>query len=197
MTKHKQQRLDKATDKIVQKPNKDSVPLGIKVISLLFLGIMLLSLISFALLYSPNQSGGNVNEEGIPENLPLQEIQQEGQTYWVAVKNYEVFVFQQPPSTYEALEDMRNVATRLNNMSEVQIYQTNQFNDSNALYLIEKYLGASNIAYSRAQNQSCTQSTLYLKSDTDTSPEGECMVVSAEEGEEIIKVEAILYNLLQ
>ncbi len=194
MTKHQEKKLDKATDKLLKKKEPtQQTPLKIKIISIAFLLIMVLSLVSFALLQSPNsQTAGNVNEQGVPENLAFQAIQSQGQEFWVAVKNYEVFQFQEP-TLYQSQEDMQAVSNQLSQQSSVEIYQTQNFTDSNALYNLEKYLGASNIAYTRVQNQTCSESTIYLKMDSNEMPNGNCMVVSAEPGEEQIKVEALLY----
>ena len=196
MTKNQEKKLDKATDKIVKKPNKDSVPMSIKIVSIIFLLIMVLSLVSFGLLYAPNNSS-NVNEQGVPENLAFQEIQQQGQTYRVAVKNHEVFIFDQGASTYESIDGAQSIAQQLQNQSQVQIYQTNNFNNSNALYELEKYLSAAQIQHSRINQTQCTSSTIYLKSDTDPQPQGSCMSISAEQGEQLIQVRAVLYHLLK
>lgn len=194
MTKHQEKRLEKATDKILKKKEPtQQTPLKIKIISIAFLLIMVFSLGSFALLQSPNsQTGGNVNEQGVPENLPFQSMESQGQQFWVAVKNYEVFQFQEP-TLYQSQEDMQAVSNQLSQQSSVEIYQSQNFTDSNALYNLEKYLSASNIAYTRVQNQTCEESTIYLKMDSENNPSGNCMIISAEPGEEQIKVEALLY----
>lgn len=200
MSKHKEKKLEKATDKVINKPDKDQVPMGIKVISLLILGIMLLSLVSFAFLQSPPQSqdqmGNNVNEEGIPESLEFQEIEtQQGESTWAAIKNYEVFEFQNP-EVYRPQEDMEQVADQLNTLQQVEIYQSPEFENSNALYLLEKYLSASNIENTRVEEQQCNENTIYLTNKQEDLPQG-CMVISAEEGEEETRVEAVLYHSFQ
>lgn len=153
-------------------------------VAIFLLLIMVFSVVGFAMLGTGVDNDGNVNEQGIPEYLPFQQLSQEGQTFWAAVINYELFVFETIEG-YDQREDLAQAANSIKQFDSVNLVLDENFTDDNFPYLIEqKFSNAFEIPVSRSQEAQCGEGTVILTNNENHSFDGSCLVIQSDEGEE-------------
>lgn len=162
----KKQSTVKKKEQEEQKKKKSLLVMGLIIIFL-----MVSSLLAFAL-NSGTQTGAATGEE-MPANLELQQVQYEGQTVWVAIKNEEQFVFE-GVSQFEGREDLEALVNQMASQSSVDLYIEPGYSNGDAIFLIEKSLSALDIPTQRISEMSCNSNTIVIT--TNQEVEGECMV---------------------
>ena len=106
-----------------------------KIFSIFLLLLMVLSVFSYALLFSNNSYHGN------NQNVPFGQIFQNSQTgelIYGAVLNGETFIFQNI-SGFETREDLREISNSIKNENSISIYVSNS-SESSSIFLVEKTL---------------------------------------------------------
>ncbi len=162
--------------------------------SVIILVIMVLSIGGFAMMSSGgfNQSYGS---DGMPENFPMQVVEYEGNTYYVAVKNSEQFVFT-PAGVEQFKTDLiaTGIADKILKSSDLKISTFGNFSSPDANYALEKVLRGLKIPFEYVENSSCVNNTLIL---TNTKLEGDCIQVISSNDEAYEKLTAISYHLVK
>jgi len=161
-------------------------------ISLFIMAIMLLSIVGFAMMNS-NQSVST--EDGtIPKELEFKQVEQDGQIFWVAIKNYEIFIFETIDG-YDARVDMQDLANQIKSKKEIKIYVDNDFESSDAIFMVDKVLNGLQITSEKVQTKTCDENTLVLTNNK--SFEGNCMKFISNKGEEYKDINILVYHLVQ
>lgn len=163
--------------------------------SMFILVIMVLSLGGFAFMSGGPGMTNEGGENNLPENLPLKKVENEGQVFWVAIKNSEVFYFMSIDG-YEEEEEKKNLAEKIKNKESLDIYVHDSFKSSDALYLIEKALNGLEISHNIVEEKSCNENTLVLTTNENIS-EGSCLKFVASSGEETKDAEILTYHLVK
>lgn len=174
-----------------QKKNEEKRP---KVAALILLVIMLFSVAGFALMGVPFNS--QTDASGNPQFLSLQEINYEGQTYWVAIEDGEQFVYESIEG-FDQRTDLAQLATSLKEKESVQIYVDESFTNSNARFLTDKALRAFNIEHNQVQDSECTNNKLiFTNPENEDLYQGECLVFSATNEEALREAEIVTYHFI-
>lgn len=187
MAKEKNNKIDKKKKNQSNKKydaSGDEVNKTARYVAIFLLLIMVFSVVGFAMLGTGVDNEGNVNEQGIPEFLAFQQLSQEGQTFWAAVINYELFVFETIEG-YDQREDLAQAANTIKQFDSVNLVLDENFTDDNFPYLIEqKFSNAFEIPVSRSQEAQCGEGTVILTNNENHSFDGNCLVIQSNEGEE-------------
>jgi hypothetical protein len=162
--------------------------------SIVILVIMIASIGGFAMMTGGPQTSGDGNN-GLPENLPLQKVENEGQVFWIAIKNSEVFYFMSIDG-YDQAVDEKNLAEQIKTKENIDLYVDSSFESSDSIYLVEKALNGLQIDYNRVQEKVCNENTLVLTYNQSVT-EGNCMIFSPSQGEASQKAEILIYHLVR
>jgi hypothetical protein len=165
-----------------------------KTAALILLVIMIFSIAGFAMIGS-NYSG-NSNDD--TRNIPFQQFQYQGQTFYGAVINGEEFVFQTIDG-FDQREDIAQIANQIKQASSLQTYVTSEYTDANGPFILEqKYSAAYSIPVTRIQNLSCETPTVVFTTNNSTEeiPE-QCIVFKPMPGEEAQDALILSYYLIQ
>lgn len=164
-------------------------------ISLFLLVIMVASIAGFALIMSP---GGNIGtgDNGLPEELPLQQIEDNGELVWVTIRNSQLFVFDMP-SADKYIQDTQSaqLAQRVEQHDKIQIYVDEGFNSLESVYLFEKALTGERIIYEEVDTFSCTPDTFVFTYDMQM--DGECMILDTEPDSAYTDTESLVYHIVK
>lgn len=191
-------KLEKKSEKKVksQVKNQDENR-GAKFIALFLLILMIFSVIGFAMLGTAPSNTQDVNEEGIPRNLPLQQIVSGEQIAWVATKNYELFIFEDV-SGFDQREDISSIAFEMKQKDSLNLFLDDNFTDSNLPFVIEQqFSNAFQIPVLRINDLSCDENTLVLTNNINKSFDGSCLVLASQIGEEEFNSMALSYHLIR
>lgn len=180
----------------MNKKNND-IPLKTKIMSLFLLFIMVASVAGFAFMmagpgFSPVGAGQGQNQ--LPDNLPLQEVEYEGENFWVTIKNSELFVFD---SIDNFINDIgaESIADRLQFHRQVFIYVEPDFVSSESVFILERALSALGINYERIANPQCSPDTVIFSRTGGF--DGECMVFDANNSVDAYRqAESVVYHLV-
>lgn len=162
--------------------------------SLFLLILMIASIAGFAMMSAGPNSQNNQN---IPENLPIQKIEDNGNIYWVAIKNKEIFYFTNIDN-YENNELEKNIAQQIKSKENLNIYVDESFTSSDAIYLIEKALNALKINHNRIttlDQTQCDSNTLILT--TNQTFTSNCLTYTTKPQEEYMQSEILIYHLVK
>lgn len=180
------------------KKEKQKVPMKTKVMSLILLFIMVASVAGFALSMAGGNSniGSSTGDQNVPDNLPIQQVEYQGQEVWVAIKNSEVFVFETIDS-FIGNSNAEETATRIQLQRQVYIYVEPDFVSNEAVFLLERALGALGINYQEISDRQCTANTIIFSNDM--ADEGsDCIVFNANnQSEAFSKAQNIIYFLVR
>ena len=208
MKKNKEKRLEKASQNVINKSNKKNtkqkkqseqgVSLTTKIVAGFFLILMLSGVVGFALSQNPaamSQIGQSGTQTDL-QDFPVQRFEEQGQVFWAAVKNGVIFQFDDP-QTYEGNEDLQSLIPEIENLeTTTSLYIDPQVSDDNAVFLLEEYLHALEIQHNRIDEMDCSNQNIILTTP-ENEPEGDCITITAEPGNEAERVEALLYYLLE
>ena len=163
-------------------------------VSIVFLIIMILSIVGFAMMSSGGASSSNTGE--MPENLPMQIVEYEGNTYYVSIKNSEQFVF--TPDGVELFQSdliTAGIANKISAAESLKIVSLGNFTSADADYLLEKVLRANKVPFEYVQDGSCdSASTLVL---TNNIVEGDCIQFISSNEEAYEKMTSVVYHLVK
>lgn len=162
------------------------------VISLFLLGIMLLSIIGFAMMSSDGTVSNDPNT--VPKELDFRQVEQNGQVFWVAIKNHEVFIFETIEG-YDARVDLNGLAETIKSKKNINIYVDNGFESSDAIFMIDKVFTGLQISSQKVNQRTCDENTLVLTHNK--SFEGNCMKFISNNGEEYKDVNILVYHLVK
>jgi hypothetical protein len=153
------------------------------------LAIMIFGTIGFSM-----SGSGTSSSDGTPSEIPFQEFEQDGVVFWGAIRNSEQFVFQTIEGYDGALVES-GIANKLKQQEMVNIYVDDGFNESSAVFLIEKALRGIKINSYQITELDCSSNTLVFT--TNTSFSGECIKFISVDGEAYNKAQIITYHLIK
>lgn len=114
--------------------------------SIFIMIIMVFSIIGFAMM-SGGKSGGIAGGSSQPDEMPLRKIEQDGQIFWAAIKNGELFVFDDIDQ-YMYNPTQEELANLIKQQKSVSLYVEDNFS-TEAEFLIEKALRGLKIQYTQ------------------------------------------------
>ena len=161
-------------------------------IGIFILIIMLSSIVGFAMMSGSGEIGQNNNQ--IPKELAFKEVEQDGQVFWVAIKNHEMFVFDNIDG-FENRTDLRELATQIKLKKDIKIYVDEGFESSDSEFMINKILVGLQINQNKVLEKTCDENTLVLTNNA--SFEGNCMKLISNKGEEYTNTNILVYHLVQ
>lgn len=177
------------------KEKKEPVNSKAKWMSIVLLVIMLASVVGFAFTFSSGSSTqSSSGDNGLPPEVPLQQIEQQGQLLWFTVRNSELFVFE----TVDPLIEDRvaaELAQKIEVNNEVNIYVDSSFESLDSVFLIERALVGERIEINRVPALQCDSSTLILAGPIDLAPE--CLVLVDDKNSTYQRAEALVYHIVK
>ena len=194
MAKNNKKEVKSVKDKKVKKGETDVNPKA-KVMAIIILVMMVISVLGFAMLGTGLSSSADVNEQGIPNYLPFQQINSNGQLLWVASKNYELFVFENIEG-YDLREDLAQIAFELKQKNQVNLVLDSNYSDSNFPFIIEqKFSKAFEIPVVRSNEIVCEENSVILTNNLNHSFDN-CLVIASNQGEEQRDASILSYHLI-
>lgn len=163
-----------------------------KVISMIILIIMVMSVAGYALI-SGGDTGGN---DSANQEVPLQQVEYQGQVLWVAVKNSQQFVFFNI-DRYVGDSEMEALANKIKANKAISLYVDSSFNSGDSLYLIEKALKGLKIKFTRSYDSSCSTPTLVLTINETAVYNENCYVLLADSISSYNSSENLVYQLVK
>lgn len=160
--------------------------------SIFILVIMVMSIAGFAMMSS--SSGGQRTQDGVPQNLDLQIQEYEGQTFWVAIKDYKTFVFTNIDGYDQDLVSI-GIANKLKSKSVVNIYVDKNYDSLDAVFLLERGLSGLKIMTTELNNYTCDENSVVFTYNQSIS--GNCVIINSPKEEVYESVNKIVYNLVK
>ncbi len=170
---------------------KEKVKNTQKTAAMIMLALMVLSILGFAMVGIPFSN----SEDGNPKNLPFGQYEQQGQTFWAAIKNEELFIFETIDG-YEERQDMNEIAQKIKTLSYIEIYLDEGYSDSNIPFLVENKLSnAYGYTTQRISEEQCNENTLIITYDSEKT--GGCMILKTSLGEEQRDSNILAYHMVK
>ncbi len=161
-------------------------------ISIFILIIMVSSIVAFAIMSSNSDISTNSNE--IPKELAFKQVEQNGQFFYVAIKNHEMFVFETIDG-FDTRVDLANLAAQIKSKKDIKIYVDKNFESSDAIFMINKVFTGLQISSNIITEQTCDENTLVLTNNASFS--GNCMKFISNKGEEYADSNILVYHLVK
>jgi hypothetical protein len=160
--------------------------------SMFILVIMVTSVAGFALMMTIGSPKADDNGDGIPSDVSLRTVEYQGQIFWVVIKNYEQFIFEEIDS-FQNDTISEKIADQIKNKDELKIY-VDPKSDNSASYLLEKLLKSLKINHYYTNESLCASDVLYIS----TEPiEGDCIKFIFNKSEQYQKANSIVYHTLK
>lgn len=133
------------------------------------------------------------SDNGLPQEVPLQQIEYQGAIYWVAVRNYEYFEFLDIDK-FEADLVSSSYADSIREMQDIELYVDPNFSSKESVFILEKALKGIRIRYEKSYDPRCSANKLYVSNE---EVFGDCLSYFVPEGEAYNKTESLVYHLIK
>jgi len=173
----------------------DGVSNSKKYMSYFLLVLMVFSIAGFAFITGGGHGGSPNSDNGLPEEVPLQFVEQQGVSGWIAVRNSEYFEFTEIDSLIENRE-MFELAIKIKEKRDVDLYIDPNFSSLEGIYIIEKALTGLHIRTNRVYSSTCSADTLVLTHDASGLGE-DCLVFETVNNETYAQANALVYHLVK
>jgi hypothetical protein len=155
--------------------------------------LMITSIAGFALMWT---SGVSTNKEGIPKDYPLQLVNYKNQTFWVVIKNYEQFVFDNI-DVYQNDTEMIPTAEEFKNLTSIKLYISPN-SDRSAAFLIERLAKATDKPLTVINNSICESGVFYLSTPEESSNiTGDCLRFIYPKNKQYFEANSLVYYVLR
>lgn len=155
--------------------------------------IMVMSIAGFAMMSSSN-GGQRTNSNGLPQNLDLTMQQQDGQNYWIAVRDYKPFIFTNIDGYDQDLVSI-GIANKLKSKSVVNIYVDENYESQDAVFLLERALLGLKIMTTQLIEYNCDENSVVFTYNQSIT--GNCIIINVQKDDAYKKAESIVYNLVK
>ena len=157
--------------------------------------LMLILMVASIVAIGSGSSQSSNTESGLPSNIDFQQFDQEGVTFWGAIKNKEQFIFMNI-TNYENRTDLMELSDSIKAQSSMIIYQDKDFQSYDSKFLIQKaFKGLQIELIESTEEPVCNANSLVLTYDKTLS--GDCLQFVTSEEKSYNDAENLVYFLVQ